>query len=81
MRAFISILLLILVLSCKPKNYSEFSKTNVDLFPSSWNSYDSYGEILLKMGKKDEAIQMYRKSIELNPKNEGGKKILEKIRG
>ena len=57
----------------------EVLRTNLDLFPSSWNSYDSYGEILLKMGKKDEAIQMYRKSIELNPKNESGKKILEQM--
>jgi len=57
----------------------EVLKTTLDFFPSSWNSYDSYGEILLKMGKKDEAIQMYRKSIELNPKNEGGKKVLEQI--
>ena len=59
----------------------EVLKTNVDLFPLSWNSYDSYGEILLKMGKKDEAIQMYRKSVELNPKNDGGKKVLEQILG
>ena len=59
----------------------EVLKANLDFFPSNWNSYDSYGEILLKMGKKEEAIQMYRKSIELNPKNEAGKKILEQILG
>ena len=53
--------------------------TNVDLFPLSWNSYDSYGEILLKTGKKEEAIKMYQKSIELNPNNEGGKKILKEL--
>ena len=33
-----------------------------------------YGEALLNIGKKDEAIRMYKKSIELNPKNECGKK-------
>jgi tetratricopeptide (TPR) repeat protein len=59
----------------------EVLKANLDFFPSNWNSYDSYGEILLKMGKKEEAIQMYRKSIELNPKNEAGKKIIEQILG
>jgi CubicO group peptidase (beta-lactamase class C family) len=58
----------------------EVLKTNVFLFPDNWNSYDSYGEILLKLGKKEEAIKMYEKSIELNPKNEGGKKVLETIR-
>ena len=57
----------------------EVFKTNLELFPESWNSYDSYGEILLKMGRKNEAIKMYQRSIELNPKNEEGKKILEKI--
>jgi len=54
-------------------------KKNVELFPSSWNSYDSYGEILLKVGRREDAIKMYQKSIELNPKNEGGKKILQEI--
>jgi len=57
----------------------EAFRTNLDLFPGSWNSYDSYGEILLKTGKKEEAIKMYQRSIELNPKNEGGKKVLEEI--
>ncbi len=54
----------------------EIFKLNVYLFPNSWNVYDSYGEILLKMGDKNKAIEMYRKSIDLNPNNENGKKIL-----
>lgn len=57
----------------------EAFKNNLELFPDSWNSYDSYGEILLKTGRKEEAIKMYRRSIELNPKNEEGKKILAGI--
>lgn len=52
-------------------------KLNTQLFPESFNTYDSYGEALLKVGKKEEAINMYQKSIELNPDNEAGKKILE----
>ncbi len=54
----------------------EVFKTNLQMFPDSWNSYDSYGEILLKLGRKEEAISMYKKSIEMNPGNEGGKKVL-----
>ena len=54
-------------------------KLNTELFPTSSNAYDSYGEALLKVGRKDEAIKMYRKSVELNPKNENGKKILEQL--
>lgn len=57
----------------------EILKLNTLLFPKSWNVYDSYGEHLAKIGKKDEAIFMYRKSIELNPKNESGKQSLETL--
>jgi CubicO group peptidase (beta-lactamase class C family) len=57
----------------------EVFRTNINLFPLSWNAYDSYGEILLKTGRKDEAIEMYRKSMSLNPDNENGKKVLEQI--
>lgn len=58
----------------------EVFRVNVELFPSSWNAYDSYGEILLKMGRKEEAIKMYEKSLVLNPGNDNGKKMLEQIR-
>ncbi len=57
----------------------EVLKLNTLLFPNSFNTYDSYGEALAKIGKKGEAIFMYRKSINLNPDNEGGKKILEEL--
>ncbi|MFN1216675.1 serine hydrolase [Chryseobacterium kwangjuense] len=64
----------------KNKEALNIFKLNVYLFSGSWNVYDSYGEILLKTGDKNKAIEMYRKSIELNPDNENGKKILEDIR-
>ncbi|MES2774523.1 MAG: hypothetical protein V4722_10080 [Bacteroidota bacterium] len=57
----------------------EIFQANLRLFPKSWNSYDSYGEALLKVGRKEEAIKTYRRSVELNPYNESGKKILEQI--
>jgi tetratricopeptide (TPR) repeat protein len=57
----------------------ETFKLNMELFPDSWNVYDSYGEALLTVGQKDQAIKMYKRSIELNPRNEGGMKILEKL--
>lgn len=58
---------------------AEIFKLNVYLFPNSWNAYDSYGEVLFKTGKKDKAIEMYKKSVELNPENENGKQMLLKI--
>ena len=57
----------------------EVLKLNILLFPKSFNTYDSYGEALAKAGKKEEAIFMYKKSIELNSGNEGGKKALEEL--
>lgn len=63
----------------KPKEALAVFKLVVKLYPDSWNAYDSLGEALLKNGMKDEAISMYRKSIALNPDNQNGKKILERI--
>jgi CubicO group peptidase (beta-lactamase class C family) len=58
----------------------EVLKLNILLFPTSFNTYDSYGEALADSGKKEEAILMYQKSIELNSRNEGGKRALEQLK-
>lgn len=47
------------------------------LFPASDNLFNSYGEILAKSGKTQQARLMYKKSILLNPKNEDSKKSLD----
>ena len=54
-------------------------KKNTQLFPLSWNVYDSYAEVLLRKGNKADAIKMYQKSVELNAANENGKKVLEQL--
>jgi len=51
-------------------------KLNVEAFPNAYNVYDSYGEVLLAQGAKEEAIENYKKSIKLNPGNENGVKVL-----
>ena len=51
----------------------------VELFPDSWNAWDSLGEVSAKAGKKDRAIECYRKSLELNPKNKNGRAMLEQL--
>ncbi|MGO4920903.1 alpha/beta fold hydrolase [Maribacter spongiicola] len=55
-------------------------KTTILIFPESANAYDSYGEALLMADKKTEAIEMYEKSIVLNPDNEHGKEVLLKLK-
>ncbi|MCC3156811.1 serine hydrolase [Hymenobacter sp. 15J16-1T3B] len=57
----------------------EVFRLTASLYPGSWNAYDSLGEALLKNGRKEDAIGMYRKSIELNPNNQHGKKVLEQL--
>ncbi|WP_289036920.1 alpha/beta hydrolase [uncultured Zobellia sp.] len=58
----------------------EIFKLTTTLFPDSFNAYDSYGEALLKADKKEKAIKMYEKSIELNPENENGKAVLRQLK-
>jgi len=62
------------------KKAEQFLKLNLVNYPGSWNAYDSYGEILLKLNKKEKSIEMYKKSIALNPNNEDAKKIIKMIR-
>lgn len=54
-------------------------KVNVNAFPKSSNVYDSYGEALLKSGEKEKAIENYLKSVQLNPGNDGGIKVLNDL--
>lgn len=54
-------------------------KTTTQLFPKSWNAFDSYGEALLSDGQNEAAIKAYQTSIEINPENENGRKILQKL--
>lgn len=54
-------------------------KIIVELYPESWNAYDSLGEALLSAGDTDGATRMYAKSVELNPDNQNGKDALARI--
>lgn len=63
----------------KIKEAVEIFKLNVEWFPESSNVYDSYGEALAAAGDIENAIKNYKKSIELNPNNEGGKEMLKKL--
>lgn len=54
-------------------------KINVDVFPTSFNVYDSFGEALMKDGQKEAAIENYKKSLELNPGNTNAVDMLAKM--
>ena len=67
--------------SGKLQDAIELFKTNVRLYPESWNVYDSLGEAQAKAGDTALAIQNYERSLKLNPQNEPGKAALAKLRG
>ena len=54
-------------------------KINIEAYPVSSNVYDSYGEALLLKVDEEGAIANYKKSIELNPGNEHGIKVLKEL--
>ena len=64
------------------KEYDEAAflfRINVKQYPQSANAFDSYAEVLLALDKKKEALENYKKSLELNPENENAKKMIEEL--
>jgi uncharacterized protein len=53
-------------------------KLNTELYPSAYNTWDSYGECLLLLGKETDGLQAYRKSLDLDPNNKNAERILQK---
>jgi CubicO group peptidase (beta-lactamase class C family) len=54
-------------------------RLNVRLHPSSANAYDSLGEAYMSNGDKEQAIENYKKSLDLNPKNTNATAMLKKL--
>jgi hypothetical protein len=53
---------------------------NADAYPTSSNAYDSLGEAYMDYGIKPLAIANYERSLQLNPKNVGAERMLQKLR-
>jgi len=54
-------------------------RVNVELFPASWNAWDSLGEGLLAAGDVAGAREAYERSVQLNPESRSGKEALARI--
>ncbi len=52
---------------------------NAVLFPTSANVYDSLGEALAIAGRREQAIESYRKAIALDPTNAGARMKLKEL--
>ena len=70
-----------LLRSGKSKDAIEIFKLNVEMFPQASNPYDSLGEAYAEAGEKELAIKNYKRSVELNPKNQGGIDALKRLEG
>jgi len=53
---------------------------NVAENPASANAYDSMGEAYMQTGDRKKATAAYKKSLELDPKNENAKQKLEELK-
>ncbi|MGB7063019.1 MAG: serine hydrolase [Candidatus Zixiibacteriota bacterium] len=49
--------------------------------PESWQAYDALGEVYIAKGDKEQAVQSYKKSLELNPRNTNAEQMLRKLEG
>jgi CubicO group peptidase (beta-lactamase class C family) len=57
----------------------EVFRLNVEAFPASGNVYDSLGEAYAAKGDTVRAIANYQRSLEIDPSNDGGRQMLEKL--
>lgn len=64
----------------KNKEALQIFKINTELYPKGFNTYDSYGECLVKLGQVEKGVEAYKKSLELNPKNDNAKKVLAELK-
>jgi tetratricopeptide (TPR) repeat protein len=51
----------------------------VSEFPNSFNAYDSFAEAYFVNGNKELAVKNYKKSLELNPKNENAERFIVNV--
>jgi CubicO group peptidase (beta-lactamase class C family) len=70
-----------LLRSGKLKDAIEIFKLNVEVYPKSFNAYDSLGEAYVTNGETAIAAANYRKSLELNPHNDNAARILKRLNG
>lgn len=54
-------------------------RLNIDAYPYAANTYDSMGEALMKKGDTEGSIVNYKKTLELNPRNQNAVNMLKKM--
>lgn len=54
---------------------------NAELYPQSFNVYDSLGDAYAEVGERELAIRNYRRALELNPQDKNAAQMLKKLEG
>lgn len=65
--------------SGQTKEALELFKLNVDLYPESWNVYDSLAEGYERLGNSELAIKNYNRSLALNSDNKNATEHLKRL--
>jgi dienelactone hydrolase len=69
----------LLYFSGTPAAALDIFNLNAEIHPASSNAFDSLGEAYLTLGNNDLAVINYKKSLELDPKNDNARRMLEQI--
>ena len=54
-------------------------KLNIKRYPEESNPYDSLGEAYMLSGQKNLAVENYKKSLELDPKNQNALEMIARL--
>jgi CubicO group peptidase (beta-lactamase class C family) len=68
------------LLQKKPLFAIEVLKLNVELYPESWNAWDSLAEAYFATGNYNFSVDADKKSLQLNPENKYAKERLNKLK-
>lgn len=68
-----------LLASSRSREALAVMKLIAGMFPQSGNAWDSLGEAYAATGDKDQAIAAYRRSLELDSKNDNARRWLERL--
>ena len=63
----------------KKEDALRFFQLNTNNYPTSSNAFDSLGEIYMLMGDSKNAIKNYKRSLELDDRNDNARKMLLKL--
>ena len=70
----------VLIRADLPEQALTIFELNTRVFPEAGNTWDSLGEALWMVGRLDDAIRAYEKSLEINPNNANGRRMIARIR-